>query len=179
MTSVGESIGNTTVRSDVQEVGFRSQNINVSNLVMPDEALLIASDSICSSTRSKYNSMFNRFVSYGRAMGTNVSFSQVLVNGFLLSIYSSKGSIGSILIARASIRFFWVLNFSLGLPSPTDSDFVQKFMKGLNFQKKTFKPPVKAYPLSYSELEQLYFGFVWVCMIQRDTRPFSWPINPG
>ena len=34
-------------------------------------------------------------------------------------------------------------------------------MKGLNFQKKKFKPPVKAYPLSYSELEQLFFG---VCM---------------
>ena len=63
-------------------------------------------------------------------------------------------------MARASIRFFWVLNSS-GLPSPTDSDFVAKFMKGLNFQKKKFKPIVKAYPLSYSELEQLFFG---VCM---------------
>ena len=156
-TSVGES----TVRPDVQEVGFRSQNSNVSNLVMPDEALLIAGNSICPSTRSKYKSMFNRFIMYGRTMGTNVllySFSQVLVIGFFLSIYSSKGSIGSILMARASIRFFWVLNSSSGLPSPTDSDVVQKFMKGLHSEKKHFKPPVKAYPLSYSELDQLFFG---------------------
>ena len=90
-------------------------------------------------------------------MGTNVlnySFSQVLVIGFLLSNYSNKGSIGSILTARVSIKFFWVLNSSSGLPSPTDFGF----MKGLNSEKKHFKPPVKAYPLSYSELEQLFFG---------------------
>ena len=87
-------------------------------------------------------------------MGSNVflySFSQVLVIGFFLSIYMNKGLIGSILMARAAVRFFWVLN-SPGLPSPTDSDFVSKYMKGLNFQKKKYKPIVKAYPLSYSEL---------------------------
>ena len=97
-------------------------------------------------------------------MGTNVllySFSQVLVIGFVLSIYSSKGSIGSILLVRPSIRFVWVLNSSSGLPYPADSDFVQIFMKGLNSEKKQFKPPVKAYPLSYSDLEQWFFG---VCM---------------
>ena len=94
-------------------------------------------------------------------MGTNVllySFSQVLVIGFFLSIYSSKGSSGSILMARASIRFFWILNSSSGLPYPTDSDLVKKFMKCLNFEKKKFKPLVKAYPLSYSELEQFFGG---------------------
>ena len=52
------------VRLDDQEVAFRSQNTTMSNLVMPVEALIIASDSICSSTRSKYNSMFCHFVSW-------------------------------------------------------------------------------------------------------------------
>ena len=122
-----------------QEVEFCSQNSNVSNLVMPDEVLLIAGNSLSNSTRSKYKSVFNRFIVYGRTMGTNVlnySFSQVLVIGFFLSIYSNKGSIGSILMARASIKFFWVLNSSSGLPS----DFVQKFMKGLNCEReKTFQ----------------------------------------
>ena len=31
----------------------------------------------------------------------------------------------------------------------------------MNFQKKKYKPIVKAYPLNYSELEQLFFG---VCL---------------
>ena len=46
-TSARESTGNakvSQVRSDVQEVGFWSQNSTLSSLVMPDEALLIASD---------------------------------------------------------------------------------------------------------------------------------------
>ena len=83
------SMGGSTVWPEDQEVQFRSQNSNVSNLVMPDEALLIAGNSICPSTRSKYKSMFNRFIMYGRTMGTNVllySFSQVLVIGFLAAI---------------------------------------------------------------------------------------------
>ena len=102
---------------------------------MPEEAILIASNSIAKSTRLKYKSVFNRFIVYGRAMGCNVlnySFSQILLIGFLLSIYSNKGSIGSLIMARAAIKFYWVLNSTSGLPSPTDSDFVQKFVKGLN-----------------------------------------------
>ena len=66
--SARELAGNARVPQvwfDDQEVGFRSQNTTVSNLVMSVEALIIASDSICSSTRSKYNSMFRCFVSYG------------------------------------------------------------------------------------------------------------------
>ena len=138
------------------------QNSSGSNLVMPNEALLIASNSIAKSTRSKYKKNFNRFVAYGRAMGCNVlnyTFSQILIIGFLLSIYSHKGSIGSLLMARASIKFYWVLNSTSGLPSPTDSDFVLKFFKGLSCEKKQlFNPPVKAYPLSYLGLEQLFSG---------------------
>ena len=127
---------------------------------MPREAIDIAMDSIFSNTRSKYNNMFCKFVLYGQQMGSNVllyNFSAVLVIGFFLSIYSNRSSIGSILLARAAIRYFWVLNSS-GLSSLTDSEFVSKFMKGLNHQKKKYKPVRKAYPLSYTELEQLFFG---------------------
>ena len=102
------SVGDSRVRSVVQEVDFREQNSNVSNFVMPAEALLIAGNSISNSTRSKYKSVFKRFIVYGPAMGTNVlnySFSQVLVIGFFLSIYSHKGSIGSILMARVQSNF--------------------------------------------------------------------------
>ena len=42
-------------------------------------------------------------------------------------------------------------------------------MKGLNFRKEKFKPIVKAYPLSYSELEQLFFG---VCLGGNFIKPF-------
>ena len=100
---------------------------------MPQEAILIASNSIAQSTRSKYKSVFHRFEKYGRAMGCNVlnySFSQILLIGFLLSIYSNRGSIGSLLMARAAIKFYWVLNSTSGLPSPTISEFVQNFFKG-------------------------------------------------
>ena len=64
-------------------------------------------------------------------MGTNIllyNFSAVLVIGFFLSLYTSRGSIGSILLARAAIRYFPVLNSS-SASSPTDSEFISKFMK--------------------------------------------------
>ena len=105
---------------------------------MPRAAIYIAMESFCTSTRSKYNAMFNKFVFYGQKMGSNVllyNFSAVLVIGFFLSLYTSRGSIESILLARAAIRYFWVLN-SLGASSPTDSEFVSKFMKGLGTRKR-------------------------------------------
>ena len=52
--------------------------------------------------------MFSKFVLYGQKMGSNVL---------------PYSSIGSILLARAAIRYFWVLN-SLGASSPTDPEFV-------------------------------------------------------
>ena len=61
-------------------------------------------------------------------------------------------------MARAAIKFYWVLNSTSGLPSSTDSDFVQKLLKGLNSEKNILNLPVKAYPLSYLELEQLFIG---------------------
>ena len=61
-------------------------------------------------------------------------------------------------MACAAIKFYWVLNSTSGLPSPTDLEFVQKFVKGLNSEKKILNPPIKAYPLSYLELEQLFIG---------------------
>ena len=70
----------------------------------------------------------------------------------LLSLYTSKGSI---LLARAAICYFWVINSS-GASLPTDSEFISKFMKGLGVQKKKFKVVKKVYPISYRE--QLFFG---------------------
>ena len=82
---------------------------------------------------------------------------QVLVIGFFLTLYTSKGTIGSILLACAAICYFWVINCS-GTSSPTDSELFSKFMKGLSVHKKKFKLVKKAYPISYMELEQLFFG---------------------
>ena len=59
------------VQPEVQ-VEFQEQSSSVSSLVMPEEAILIASNSIAKSTRLKYKSVFNRFVVYGHAMGCNV-----------------------------------------------------------------------------------------------------------
>ena len=78
---------------------------------MPVEAVNIASNSISNITCKKYDVLFNKFVNYGSKLGQNVidfSFTSVLVIGFLLSIYTLKGSISSILMARAAIGFFLV-----------------------------------------------------------------------
>ena len=104
--------------------------------------------------------MFKKFVSYGHSVGKNIllyNFNAVLVIGFFLSLYTLKGSIGSILLARAAIHYFWILNSS-GKISPTESEFMSKFMKGLACHKKKFNPVKKAYPISYTELEQLFYG---------------------
>ena len=39
-----------------------------------------------------------------------------------------------------------------------DSEFVQFFFNWLNSEKNILNPPIKAYPLSYLELEQLFIG---------------------
>ena len=86
-------------------------------------------------------------VFYGQTMGTNIllpNFNALLVIGFFLSLFTSKGSIGSILLARAAIHYFWVINSS-GPSLPTDSEFISKFMKGLSCHKRKYKPVKKAY----------------------------------
>ena len=127
---------------------------------MPSEAVKIASNSVCLNTRKSYKSMFQRFISYGNNFGCNVmdfNFSSVFLIGFLLSLYTSRGSIGSILMARASIKFYWSLSAVANI-CPTESEFVGKFYKGLALDKRNFKPVVKAYPLNYTELEQLFYA---------------------
>ena len=84
---------------------FTSEDILVST--MPRAAVDIAAESVCNSTRKKYNNMFKKFVSYGHSVGKNIllyNFNAVLVIGFFLLLYTSKGSIGSILLARAAIH---------------------------------------------------------------------------
>ena len=137
---------------EVSEEPFQLQDKNgaVSNNSMPVEAVRIALSSVTALTLSKYKLMFARFKKFGQAKGVNVLeylFSKVLFIGFLISIYKSKGSIGSLLMARASVKFFWVLN-STSEPSPTDSEFVQKFFQGLKKEKRMFNPAKKAYPLN-------------------------------
>ena len=61
---------------------------------------------------------------------------------FFLSLYSSKGSVGTILLASAAIHFYWILNSS-GEVSPTESAFIAKFMKSLASHKKQFNPVKK------------------------------------
>ena len=165
-TSTSSSTGTpstSTASVGILRAEFQKQDSAglVSNSVMPLEALSIASNSVAESTKTKYRNVFIRFQKFGRAKGINIltySFSQILFIGFLLAIYTNKGSIGSLLMARAAIKFYWVINSTSGLPSPTDSEFVQKFFKGLQNDKIIHNPPIKAYPLSYLELEQLFIG---------------------
>ena len=52
---------------------------------MPKAAVDIAMESVCVSTRTKYDAMFKKFVFYGQSVGTNIllyNFSAVLVIGF-------------------------------------------------------------------------------------------------
>ena len=96
------------------------------NSFMPDHAVQIASNSIANNTKKNYKHIFNRFISYGESLGHNVlnfNFSAVFLVGFFLSLYTSRGSIGSILMARAAINFFWVLHSNSQI-CPTDSPFV-------------------------------------------------------
>ena len=41
---------------------------------------------------------------------------------------------------------------------PTEPAFIIKFMKGLSNHKNLYNPVQKAYPISYSELEQLFYS---------------------
>ena len=50
------------------------------------------------------------------------------------------------------------LSITFGKVSPTESDFITKFMKGLACHKKQFNPVKKAYPISYTELMQLFYS---------------------
>ena len=163
---IRDSILNTSVisnpsvsKSTVQGDNFNALPDNfISN--MPVEAVKIASNSVCTKTRKTYKNLLKRFILYGNNFNCNVldfNFSAVFLIGFLLSLYKSRGSIGSILMARASIKFYWTLSANSSL-CPTDSEFVIKFFKGLAHDKKDFKPVVKAYPLNYTELEQLFFA---------------------
>ena len=75
----------------------------VSSCSMPLEAISIASNSVTTSTKSKYKSMFLRFQKFGRAKGINVlqySFSKILFIGFLIAIYSHK--------AHGAINLGWI-----------------------------------------------------------------------
>lgn len=156
-------IPTSTASVEVSQQEFQKQDDFgfVSSCSMPLEAISIASNSVTASTKSKYKSMFLRFQQFGRAKGINIlqySFSKILFIGFLISIYNHKGSIGSLLMARAAVKFYWVLNSACESPSPTDSEFVQKFFKGLQNEKRIHNPATKAYPLTYLELEQLFSG---------------------
>ena len=53
-----------------------------------------------------------------------------------MAIYNNKGSIGSLLMVRAAVKFCWVINSASESSSPTDSEFVQKFFKGLNRERQ-------------------------------------------
>ena len=137
---------------DFIPVGFSSS--------MPDAALVIASNSLQSSTKKNYKNIFRRFVHYGESLGTDVlkfDFSAIFLVSFFLSLYTNKGSIGSLLMARAAINFYWILHCNSS-SCPTDSPFVSKFFKGLTTDKKLLKPVQKAYPVNYDELQQLFFS---------------------
>ena len=101
--------GASSVSSSQNNFPLEDMNNAVSNdSTMPVEAVNIALSSITDSTLSKYKLMFARFQNFANAKGVNIleyKFSKVLFIGFLLSIYKSKGSIGSLLMARASVKF--------------------------------------------------------------------------
>ena len=88
-TSPGSSSTSAaSVGDQVLQVDFQEQNSSgfVSSLVMPVEALCIASNSIAESSTSKYRSVFLCFQKYGRAKGVNIlnySFSQMVSFGNL------------------------------------------------------------------------------------------------
>ena len=93
---------------EVSEDPFQLEDKNgaVSNNSMPAEAVNIALCSVSASTLAKYKLMFTRFQKFATAKGVNIleySFTKVLFIGFLLSIYKSKGSIGSLLMAKIQL----------------------------------------------------------------------------
>ena len=98
----------------LEDVNNAVSNVSSNDSSMPVEAVNIALSSIADSTLTKYKLMFTRFQNFANAKGVNVleyKFSKILFIGFLLSIYKSKGSIGSLLMARASIKNFLGFKF--------------------------------------------------------------------
>ena len=65
-------VGSSPSGFDSELNQFTSEEILVST--MPKAAVDIAMESVCVSTRTKYNAMFKKFVFYGQSVGTNLIY---------------------------------------------------------------------------------------------------------
>ena len=111
--------------------------------------------SLAESTRKQYAHHWQIFRSYGLDNGILVNkfkFDFAFVCQFFLYRIQNNGSLSSIMSARSAIRHYWRLNSAL--PSPTESHFVDLFIKGL--RRKYKKLTKKSYPVSYTDLVKIF-----------------------
>ena len=120
---------------------------------------LIMSNSIADSTKRQYSLVWALFKNFGLTNGVFVDkceFDFSFVCEFFLFRIQNNSSFASILSARSAIRHYWCLKSAF--PSPTDSHFVDLFIRGL--KRKFSTVPNKAFPISYDDLVKIFDAVV-------------------
>ena len=119
----------------------------------------IMSNSIADSTKRQYSLIWKLFKNFGFTNGVFVDkceFDFSFVCEFFLFRIQNNSSFASILSARSAIRHYWCLKSAF--PSPTDSHFVDLFVRGL--KRKFSTVPNKAFPISYDDLVKIFDAVV-------------------
>ena len=120
---------------------------------------VIMSNSIADSTKRQYSLIWALFKNFGLTNGVYVDkceFDFSFVCEFFLFRIQNNISFASILSARSAIRHYWCLKSAF--PSPTDSHFVDLFIRGL--KRKFSTVPNKAFPISYDDLVKIFEAVV-------------------
>jgi hypothetical protein len=140
--AVGESISGT-------ELSNRSRPL----------VRLFAMNSLSEGTKKIYSPNWQLFVNFGALHGVNVNLYDwdfSFCCEFLLFPFQNSASLHSVLSARSALNFFWKLNCAS--TSPTESNFVSLFIKGLSSKYKNV--PKKAFPISYEDLTLIFSQIV-------------------
>ena len=98
---------------------------------------------------------WNLFVNFGALHGVNVNkynWDFSFVCEYLLFRFQNSGSLHSVLSTCSALNFFWKLNCAT--TSPTESNFVSLFIKGLSRKYKNV--PKKAFSISYEDLTLIF-----------------------
>ena len=110
-----------------------------------------ALDSLSEGTKKSYSLNWNLFVNFGALHGVHVNIFNwdfSFVCEYLLFRIQNSGSLHPVLSARSALNFDW--KFNCANPSPTESNFVSLFIKGLSRRSKNVLK--KAFPISYADL---------------------------
>ena len=120
-------------------LGDVGECISVTELTNKSRPLvrLFAMNSLSEGTKKIYSLNWQLFVNFGALHGVNVNLYEwdfSFCCEFLLFRFQNSASLHLVLSARSALNFFWKLNCAT--TSPTESNFVSLFIKGLSHKYK-------------------------------------------